>query len=175
MPEQFPIPFPKPCPIETAENITVEVLGLCEPCAVEEERRERYVEAPTGRGGRGDEGGTGQGPSGERERERERKPEGASADAGRNQRQKPSSGGRQPANEPAPADKMTGGEVEDDAILAKGPVIRATKKSPLIVTTPELVGAWYPDGPSLKCEGWTTDKTGKRQTKLWTIRAGVSA
>ncbi|MCJ1248859.1 hypothetical protein MMC30_006080 [Trapelia coarctata] len=157
MPEQFPIPFPRPCPIEAAESVTVVVLGLCEPCAAERKKwgeGVRLVEAPA------DDGRNGDVPNVEQELEAR------NSDAGENGAQTPRPGESKPVSGSAPADEKV--EVEDDAIIAKGPLLA---KGPIIVTTDEVVGAWWPERTSLRCEGWTTDKNGRRQTRSWIIRA----
>lgn len=163
------MPFPRPCPTEASENITLVVLGMCERCAVEGERRGKkgkIVEALDGRETMAEGVGNGDMANGVRGPEAG----GAGGDgAGEDGEERPWPGGWQPAKRAQWVAGTEPGKRKGDERTVK------PAKGPIIVTTPEVVGAWWVEGTSIKCEGWTTDKNGKRQASSVTIRSGLTA
>lgn len=158
------MPFPRPCPTEASENITLVVLGMCGRCAVEGKRRgkkAKIAELPGGKETTAEEGGKGEVVHGQRQ------PEVGgvtNTDADMKWVQRPCPGEWKQVNE-----TMSVRERNDDEKTVKA------AKGPVIVTTPEVVGAWWVQGTFMKCEGWTTDKNGKRQASSVTIRSGLTA
>lgn len=164
------MPFPRPCPTEASENITLVVLGICDRCAVERRRRGRkakIAEVPDGKETTAEGGGKGEVVHGQRQ------PEVGGAtntDADMKWVQRPCPGEWKQGNRTQLVNETKSvGERKDDEKTVKA------AKGPVIVTTPEVVGAWWVQGTSMKCEGWTTDKNGKRQATSVTIWSGLTA